>query len=60
MFGNSEELQGKLYTKAIKDIDDMVAKYKKTGFSSAELAFYSRLYKRKLFTHYYSRVKHLA
>ena len=45
---------------SIKDIDDMVAKYKKTGFSSAELAFYSRLYKRKLFTHYYSRVKHLA
>lgn len=60
MFGASEKLQAKLYTQAIQDIEDLANRYKKAGYGLAEVLFYSRMYKRKLFTHYYSRVKQLA
>jgi len=60
MFDNSESLLSKLYTQALVDIDHLVSKAKETGFAYGDIELYSRMYKRKLFTHYYARVKRLA
>lgn len=60
MFDSSESLLVKLYSQALVDIDHLVSKAKETGFAYGDIQFYSRMFKRKLFTHYYSRVKQLA
>jgi hypothetical protein len=60
MFSTSEQLQGQLYHQAQKDLDQLAHKSLDTGFSHGEVQFYKRMFKRKLFTHYYSRVKQLA
>ena len=50
----------KLYSQALVDIDHLVSKAKETGFAYGDIDLYSRMYKRKIFNHYYSRVKKLA
>lgn len=60
MFSESDKLQAKLYAQALVDIDHLVSKAKETGFAYGDIDLYSRMYKRKIFNHYYSRVKKLA
>lgn len=60
MFDSSENLLAKLYSQALIDIDQLVSKAKETSFAFGDIDLYSRMFKRKLFTHYYSRVKQLA
>ncbi len=60
MFSVSEQLQGQLYHQAQKDLDKLANQSLLTGFAQGEVHFYTRMFKRKLFTHYYSRVKQLA
>ena len=60
MFDNSESLLAKLLCSSLVDIDHLVSKAKETGFAYGDIDLYSRMYKRKIFNHYYSRVKKLA
>ena len=60
MFSESDKLQAKLYAQAQIDLDHLVSKAKETGFAYGDIDLYSRMYKRKIFNHYYSRVKQLA
>ena len=60
MFSASEQLHGQLYYQAQKDLDKLANQSLLTGFAQGEVEFYTRMFKRKLFTHYYSRVKQLA
>lgn len=60
MFRSSEELQAQLYSQTLNDLDTIAKKSLATGFPQSEVQFYTRLFKRKLSTHYYSRVKQLA
>lgn len=60
MFDSSESLLAKLYSQALVNIDRLVSKAKETGFAYGDIDLYSRMYKRKIFNHYYSRVKQLA
>ncbi len=60
MFSASEQLQGQLYHQTQKDLDKLANQSLLTGFAHGEVQFYTRMFKRKLFTHYYSRVKQLA
>lgn len=60
MFSASEQLQGQLYHQAQKDLDKLANQSLITGFAQSEVQFYTRMFKRKLFSHYYSRVKQLA
>ena len=60
MFDSSESLLAKLYSQTLVDIDHLVSKAKETGFAYGDIDLYSRMYKRKIFNHYYSRVKKLA
>lgn len=60
MFSAFEQLQEKLYHQAQKDLDKLANQSLLTGFAQGEVQFYTRMFKRKLFTHYYSRVKQLA
>ena len=54
MFSASEQLQGQLYHQAQKDLDKLANQSLITGFAQGEVQFYTRMFKRKLFTHYYS------
>ena len=60
MFSASEQLQRQLYHQAQKDLDKLANQSLLTGFAHGDVQFYTRMFKRKLFTHYYSRVKQLA
>ena len=60
IFSSSDKLTSQLYTQALKDLDSLAKKSLITGFSHSEVTFYTRMFKRKLFTHYYLRVKQLA
>ena len=55
MFCSSEKLQAQLYSQTLNDLNTIA-----TGFPQSEVQFYTRMYKSKLSTHYYSRVKQLA
>ncbi|ORO86902.1 hypothetical protein B7703_05465 [Streptococcus mitis] len=57
MFSSSDKLTTQLYTQALNDLDSLAKKSLITGFSHAEVKFYTRMFKRKLSTHYYSKVK---
>ena len=60
MFDGSESLLAKLYSQALVDIDHLASKAKETGLAYGDIDLFSRMYKRKIFNHYYSRVKKLA
>ena len=60
MFSYSPKLQAKLYAQTLIDLDHLVQDARKNNYPSGDIQFYSRQFKRKLFTHYYSRVKRLA
>lgn len=60
MFSYSPTLQAKLYAQALLDLDHLVQEARRNSYPSGDIQFYSRQFKRKLFTHYYSRVKQLA
>ena len=60
MFDRSESLLAKLYSQTLVDIDHLAYQAKETGFAYGDIDLYSRMYKRKIFNHYYSRVKKLA
>ena len=62
MFSESDKLQAKLYAQAQAqvDLDHLAQDARKNGYAHGDIQFYSRMFKRKLFTHYYSRVKQLA
>ena len=60
MFRSSENLQAQLYSQTLSDLNKIAKKSIDTGFSQSEVQFYTRMFKRKLSIHYYSRVKQLA
>ena len=60
MFSESDKLQAKLYAQAQIDLDHLADAARRNGYAYGDIQFYSRMFKRKLFTHYYSRVKQLA
>ena len=60
MFSYSPKLQAKLYAQALIDLEHLVQEARRNSYPSGDIQFYSRQFKRKLFTHYYSRVKQLA
>ncbi len=60
MFRSSEKLQAQLYSKTLSDLNTLAKKSIASGFPQSEVQFYTRMFKRKLFFHYYSRVKQLA
>ena len=55
MFRSSKKLQAQLYSQTLCDLDTLA-----NGFPQSEVQFYTRMFKRKLSIHYYSRVKQLA
>ena len=57
MFRSSEKLIAQLYSQTLNDLDTIAKKSLATGFPQSEVQFYTRMFKRKLSTHYYSRVK---
>ena len=57
IFSSSDKLIAQLYTQALNNLESLAKKSLITGFSHAEVEFYTRMFKRKLSTHYYSRVK---
>ena len=60
MFSESDKLQAKLYAQAQIDLDNLAQDARRNGYAHGDIQLYSRMFKRKLFTHYYSRVKQLA
>lgn len=56
MFSESDKLQAKLYAQAQIDLDHLADAARRNGYAHGDIQFYSRMFKRKLFTHYYSRV----
>ena len=60
MFNGSDKLQAKLYAQAQVDLDHLAQEARRIGYTNGDIQFYSRMFKLKLFTHYYSRVKQLA
>ena len=60
MFRSSEKLQAQLYSQTLNDLNTIAKKSLATGFHQSEVQFYSKIFKHKLSTHYYSRVKQLA
>jgi len=60
MFNESDKLQAKLYAQAQIDLDNLADDARRNGYAHGDIDLYSRMFKRKLFTHYYSRVKQLA
>lgn len=60
MFSESDKLQAKLYAQAQVDLDHMAQDARRNGYAHGDIDLYSRMYKRKIFNHYYSRVKQLA
>ena len=57
ILSSSDKLIAQLYTQALNNLESLVKKSLITGFSHAEVEFYTRMFKRKLSTHHYSRVK---
>ena len=57
MFSASEQLQGQLYHQAQKALDKLANQSLLTGFAQGEVQFYTRMFKRKLHSLYYSRMK---
>ena len=60
MFRSSEKLQAQLYFQTLSDLNTLAKKTIATGFPQSEVQFYTRMFKRKLYIHYYLRVKQLA
>ena len=60
MFSESDKLQAKLYAQTQIDLDHLADVACRNGYAHGDIQFYSRMYKRKIFNHYYSRVKQLA
>ncbi|MFM9319530.1 hypothetical protein [Streptococcus sp. ST16] len=60
MFSESDKLQAKLYAQAQIDLDHLTQDARRNGYAHGDIDLYSRMYKRKIFNHYYSRVKQLA
>lgn len=60
MFRSSEKLMAQLYSQTLNDLDTIAKKSLATGFPQSEVQFYTRMFKRKLSTHYYPRVRQLA
>lgn len=60
MFSESDKLQAKLYAQTQIDLDHLADVARRNGYAHGDIQFYSRMYKRKIFNHYYSRVKQLA
>jgi len=60
MFRSSEKLQVQLYSQTLSDLNTIAKKSIATGFPKSEVQFYTRMFKRKLSIHYYSRMKQLA
>ena len=60
MFRSSEKLQAQLYSQTLSDLNKIAKKSIATGFPQSEVQFYTRMFKRKLSIHHYSRVKQLA
>lgn len=57
IFSSSDKLIAQLYTQTLNNLESLAKKSLITGFSHAEVEFYTRMFKRKLSTHHYSRVK---
>lgn len=57
VFSSSDKLIAQLYTQALNNLESLAKKSLVTGFSHAEVEFYTRMFKCKLSSHYYSRVK---
>ena len=53
MFSESDKLQAKLYAQAQIDLDHLADDARRNGYAQGDIQFYSRMFKRKLFTHYY-------
>ena len=60
MFRSSEKLQAQLYSQTLSDLNTIAKKSIATGFPQSEVQFYTRMFKRKLSIHYFSRVKQLT
>ena len=60
MFLSSEKLLAQLYSQTLNDLDTIAKQSLATGFPQSEVQFYTRMFKRKLSIHYYSKVKQLA
>ena len=60
MFRSSEKLLAQLYSQTLNDLDTTAKQSLATGFPQSEVQFYTRMFKRKLSIHYYSKVKQLA
>ena len=60
MFSESDKLQAKLYAQAQINLDHLAQGDRRNGYAHGDIQFYSRMYKHKIFNHYYSRVKPLA
>ncbi len=57
IFSSSDKLIAQLYTQTLNNLESLAKKSLITGFSHAEVEFYTRMFKSKLSIHYYSRVK---
>ena len=57
IFSSYDRPTAQLYTQALNDLDSLAKKSLTTGFSHAEVEFYTRMFRRKLSTHYYSKMK---
>ena len=53
-------LQAQLYSQTLNDLNTIAKKSLASGFHQSEVQFYTKMFKRKLSTHYYSRIKQLA
>ena len=60
MYSESDKLQAKLYAQAQVDLDHLADAARRNGYAHGDIQFYSRMLKRKIFNHYYSRVTQLA
>ena len=50
MFSESDKLQAKLYAQAQIDLDHLADDARRNGYAHGDIQFYSRMFKRKLFT----------
>lgn len=57
IFSSSDKLIAQLYTQTLNNLESLAKKSLVTGFSHAKVEFYTRMFKCKLSSHYYSRVK---
>lgn len=54
MFNFSEKLQGYLYTQTLNEPESLAKKSIILGFPQSSMLFYTKLFKHKSLTHYYS------